>query len=367
MILERMLAKLHLKAFLVTLAVLVVLAVVMEFFESARHLLSGKGSALDVLLYCLCRAAELTVLLMPIALVVSVCVSDAVLGRNLELRALASAGIGPVRMSAPLLVLALGVVAASMLMAEFVVPAALDEVEELMSEKFGRIDSTWRFFRNHHWYQGEGERIFQVTGRTPDGKRIRFITLLEMNDDFQVARRTEVKHARWVEDHWVGKRVNSWQFADGAMVARGVAHDKVLDWPEKPERFRDLRGRPKQKSFARLKESIHEMERRGFEARQYRLELNMRFAVPVLALCMVLLAFPFLAVPSRRRTLAGALTESIGLIFCAYFLVTCCTAAVSGGLLAAGVGAWIPPLTILAAAAPGWISLFKHHFARSVS
>jgi lipopolysaccharide export system permease protein len=361
MIMNRMLVRLLLRSGLVSLGVLLVLALLMDFFESARHLLSGKGTAIDVLLFSLCKIPDLLVLLLPIALVVGTCVAFAVLGRDLELRALAAAGIGPQKIVRPLLGVAAATVISTILIAEFLVPPALNQIEKLMTEKFGRFDSTWQFFRNHHWYQGQAGRIFQVTGKSADGQQIEFATALTLNEDFHITRRTDVRNAAWQGDHWVGRRVVLREFENGEMLKLERHNDFRLDWSEGPERFEDLRGRPKQKTFRGLLRTVEQMEQRGFPATQYRLEVNNRLAFPFLGFCLVLLAFPWICAPGRRRTLAAALTEALGLVFGAYFLVTMATSAVSGGLVAAWVGAWAPSLLILCLAAPKWVQMLKGH------
>jgi LPS export ABC transporter permease LptG len=365
MILDRMLVKLLFRTLLITLGVLLALAMMMDFFETARHLLSGKGTVVEVMVFLLCKVPDFVVVLLPISLVVATCIAFSLLGRDLELRALAAAGIGPARLARPILLVACGVVLVTVLVAEFVVPPALSKMETLMVEKFGRIDSTWHFFRNHHWYQGEADRLFFVGRRSPDGMTMKIVSLLEMDEDFHVKRRTDMRTAAWTGNQWEGTRVVEREFRQGEMVSMRRSDTRRFDWSEGPDRFRDLRGRPKQKSYAQLSRDIEEMGNRGFPATAYLLERNNRFAYPLLGFCLVLFALPWIAQPSRRRALAGALTESIGLVFIAYFLVTMATSAVSGGLLAAWAGAWMPPAFILLAALSAWALVLRRTFSRS--
>ncbi len=355
MTLERMLFGLHLRVLLASLGVLLLLSVVMEFFESAHALLSGRGSACDVLLFCLYRVPDLFVLLVPIALVAASCVTFALLSGGNELRALAAAGIGPARIALPVFAIAALAVVTAILTAEFVVPPALDRLDQLMLAKFGRIDSSWRFYHVRHWYKGDDDRIFHVIGRSGDLHRIEVFELFEVDDNFHLRRRTRVNRATWKSDHWEGEWVETWRFSDAAMIAHSCDRHKKLDWPERPERFKNLQGRPKQKTFTELSGTIDEMRARGFPQAPYRLELHNRIAFPILGVCLVFFFFPWLSAPGRRRSLAGALSESIGLIFAAYFVVAVCTAAVGGGLIGAAAGAWIPPILFLIAALPGWL------------
>jgi len=354
-ILYRMLLSLQSRMLLATLAVLLVLGLTVDFFESARYLFSVEGTAGDVFLFYLYKIPFLMHLLLPISLVIGSCICFAVLGRSLQLRALAAAGIGPLRLAAPTMVLAAIVAGATMLLAEFLVPPALDRTEKLMVERFGLIDQTWRFYRKHYWYQGEGDRIFRVSRVEQEGRRLRGVMLFEMDPDFHVRKRSDISRARWNGDHWVGQGVQERVFVDGELDSQKGVGEKRLDWPERPGRFRDLRGRPKQKSLSELAVAIEELERRGLSTARYRVEYHNRFAYPLLGFALILLALSWLGDPSRRRTLAGALIEATGLIFGAYFLVMMTTAAVTGGAVSAALGVWLPVVLVLVLALLGWM------------
>jgi lipopolysaccharide export system permease protein len=361
-----MLLRLHGRTLLITLVILVVLALVGEFFETARHMFSGKGSAGDVVVYFLCKFPTLVHMLLPISLVVSICVVFALLGRNLELRALAAAGVGPARIATPIMVVAGLVVLAVLAVGEFLVPPALDRIEKLMQEKFGRFDATWRFFPPQHWYQGQGDRIFRVGHRAKDGHKLFNVILLEMDEDFHVKRRTDVQFAYWDKKGWKASK-GYWirEFENSKLTSCRQLSNRVLDWPESPDLFRVLRGRPKQKPLGELSASIAEMEHRGQDLVEYRMELHNRFAYPALGFMLVLLIVPWLSRPSRRLTLAGALTEAMGLIFGAYFLVGLATALVSGRAVSPATGVWFPVAILAGAALVVWIVVFKKQLTRT--
>lgn len=353
-ILDRMLLFLQGRVLLATLAVLLVLGLTVDFFESARYIFSVEGTAGDVFLFYLYKIPFLVHLLLPISLVIGSCICFAVLGRSLQLRALAAAGIGPLRLAAPTMVLAAAVAGATMLLAEFLVPPALDRTEKLMVERFREIDQTWSFYRKHYWYQGEGNRILRVSRIEQEGRQLRGVMLFEMDPDFHLRKRTGISRAAFRGDHWIGNEVQERTFEGERLVAFRTYHEKRLDWPERPGRFRDLRGRPKQKSLSELSVAIEELERRGLSAARYRMEYHNRFAYPLLGFALILLALSWLGDPSRRRTLAGALIEATGLIFGAYFLVMMATAVVTGGAISVAFGVWLPVVLVLVLALLGW-------------
>jgi len=359
MILDRMLLALQVRVLLATLAILLVLGLVIDFFESARYLFSVKGTAGDVLLFYLYKIPFLTHLLLPISLVIGSCVCFALLGRSLQLRALAAAGVGPFRLLAPTMVLGAIVAGVTIFLAEFLVPPALDRTEKLMDERFGVMDQSWRFYRKHNWFQGAGGRIFRVSSVSPDGDKLKGVTLLEMDSNFHVTGRGDFNRVVWKNQRWDADFGRTRRFSDGEMLSSETARNPVLSWKERPGRFENLRGRPKQKSLAELAKTIAALEHRGLSATRYRLEYHNRFAYPLLAFGMVLLALSWLCTPRRQRTLAGALIEATGLIFTAYFLVMMASAAVTGGACSAALGVWLPVAAVGVVALFVWAVLIK--------
>ena len=354
MTLDRMLVRLYLKTLLATLSVLLMMAVIGEFFESCRHFMSGNGTARDVLMFYLYRSPVLAQLLLPISLVVSVFVLFARLGRNLELRALSAAGISPLRLAGPITAVALVTMALTVEMGETLIPNSLDRMDVIMVEKFGRIDATWRFYKRHQWYQSTGNRLLRVGVKTANAQIMRFVTLLELDPSFHLTRRSEFDKVTWNEDHWVGEGITIHELKDGELSSFRQIPAADLSWPESPEHFRELLGRPKQKSTPDLMRAIEQMESKGVSAAEYRMELHNRFVFPVLAVALVLLVLPWLVRPTYRSTLAAALTEATMVVFGAYFLIGIMAALAMGERMSVAFSAWLPVGMVLVLVVLHW-------------
>ncbi len=147
MIVDRMIIGLQSLILIIVLSILMLLALVLDFFELAHFLLAGKGSGVDVLLMIILRLPTWLNLLLPVALVGSTCIVFALLGGTQQLRAMAAAGISQVRLLIPIMVVTSFVMAATVMVQEYLIPPALNKMEPLMIRSFGRIDSTWRFLK----------------------------------------------------------------------------------------------------------------------------------------------------------------------------------------------------------------------------
>jgi len=357
-VLDRFLLRTYLRSLGGTYAVFLVAGTVLEFLEKARVLLSERGTAGQVLLFLVCRSSELAVLLLPLALVVGIGLAHAYLSRGLEMRALAAAGIGTLRILPVLLFCGLLTMVASAVLSEWVVPAAL-RTQLQLERKLGWTNRAWRFFKNRQWFLGQRGRIYRVSGRSRDGQSLRRAELFVLDEHFQLAERVLAERVHYQQGHWRARRVRRWRFAAAAVKELPAARDVILDWPEGPERFRPLRGRPRQKGLAELAETSRLLERRGARATSYRLEMHLRFAFPLLGLLLVLVAFPFQTLPYRRRSVSGALFEAVLLVMGAWLVVAVCTTAVGGGLLEPWLGGWLPVMVVAVALLVSWVLVYR--------
>ncbi|MBN2493238.1 MAG: LptF/LptG family permease [Deltaproteobacteria bacterium] len=354
MILDRMLLVCCARAVAACLGALLALVLALDFLESAGRLLASQADAAELALYYAYRLPGLAHLLLPVSMLAGCCVAFSSLGRRHELRALAAAGIGPARLLRP--VAALGLLGAGLLLllSECLVPPATDGMERLMKTRLGRIDSSWRFFRTHLWFQGEGGRLFRVGRRSEDGRRLSSAMVLDLDAGFRVSRRQDMSDVRHGRDGWRAAVAETRVFDRGALCGHRLQRDAQLDWQVGPERFRDLSGRPAQKSLFDLGATADALRSRGLRADEYLLEMHLRFAYPLAGLVLLVLVLPFLISPSSRRTAAGAILLAAGLCFAAYFLIAVGRSAVAGGALHPAVGAWLPVAVLGLAAALAW-------------
>lgn len=352
----RLIALLQLRLLGICVLVLAVLAVLVDFFEQARYLVGGRGELADVAWLILYRLPSWLHLLFPVALLTSASLVFALLNQHQELRALAAAGVGPGRMARPVVALALLCAALMFGWQELVIPPALDRLDPLMMSRFGRIDASWDFFRRHHWFAGQEGRLFNAAEVGAEGTRLARVTVWELSERFLPRRRIDAERLlrRLPGAGWAARGVEERHFGDGEVSAMQQPAERTFDFPETPETFRDLAGRPAQKTLPQLGADIEAMERRGLSSTEYRLSWHLRWAYPLLGIALLWLWFPALVVPWRRRTVAQALTESAALALAGYLLLALCRSAVAGGRLSPALGAWLPLLVVLLAAAIHW-------------
>ena len=216
------------------------------------------------------------------------------------------------------------------------------------------------------WIQGQDNQLLRVSRKSQDGRHLKGVIIFHLDEQFHLQRRHDIRRLDFQDGTWVGTGVVTRTFSDGQQDSYLGQKQAQLNLGVGPDRFVNLSGRPVQKNLFQLNRTIELLEQRGLSANEYRLAWHNRFAFPLVGVTLLLFLFPFYAQPGRQRSLAGALIESVGAIFVAYFLIALSTTAVSGEFFKPWLGAWLPPLLLVASAIPRWIIVVRQHVARMI-
>jgi lipopolysaccharide export system permease protein len=299
------------------LAVTGVLLVILLSNQLARVLgqaaQSGFPGSVVLNLIALTTLQQLTILL-PVGLFLGVVLALGRLYHESEMTAMAACGVGTASIYRPILLLTLLVVAALALLSFRVVPEAgvraqQIRVEALKAAQFGALEpGRFRTFAS-------GDVVFYAE---------RVLRLGELEGVFVQRRdgdRVEIAVAERAEQRGAGQSEQLFVLFDGRRYegVPGSAEWRVVEFKEHgiPVRLPDVKTKSEKLSIRPTAELI------GADGKAERSELAWRFAVPTMALVLMLLAVPL----SKLRPRQGRFSR-VGLAILAYFLYSNLLAAV---------------------------------------
>jgi LPS export ABC transporter permease LptG/LPS export ABC transporter permease LptF len=281
----------------------------------------------------------------PFALMIAVLILLTLLERQQEMTALKAAGISLFRLAIPVLLIA-GVAAGGLwILGEAVVPNANREAQRLLDRIKGR--ETTRTYRasDRQWLLSrDGESLYNfLRYDEPSDTLIRF-TMFRIDEDMELnfylfSRRVRFLDGAWIADSGWFRQI----FPDGTDEFRRITAPMKLEISEGPEYFGQEYRRPSEMSVGELASYIRELVDSGYRPSKLIVRWHQKFAYPLSAFVMVLLALPFGLNRGGRRvtTMQGvAVALTLGIV---YFMLT----ALFGRLgevdvLPPFVGAWAP-------------------------
>jgi LPS export ABC transporter permease LptF/LPS export ABC transporter permease LptG len=294
----------------------------------------------------------------PLALLIGILVAMALLSKRNELVAIKGAGISLYRIALPVVLCGLGVAGLLFWLDNAYLPQANQQQEILRNQIRGRPPQTFRF-AERHWVFGEQPRIYHYSFFDPSAGLLAELNVLELSTEgFSLRRRLYAARARW------NRHLQSWVLEEGwervFHTDRRVEFRPFLiatfpELKEPPSYFRREIRESEQMNWRQLGGYIRELQQSGFEVTQLSVQWHRKFAFPLVAAIIALVAFPFGSTLGQRGALWG-LALGIGLGFFYWVLAGFFGALGNLALLPPILAAWGPDLIF----SFGGIYLFLH-------
>jgi LPS export ABC transporter permease LptG len=333
--------------FVLWLVSFVLMYQVFAFFDNLSEALKHNVAMPRILTYHFFLTARLVYSFTPIAVLAAVLVVFGVLAKNNEVTAFKACGVSAYRLAAP--ILAAGALLTALLFAFDYgwVPAADRRQEEIYAEIKGKAPQT--FSRaDRRWIFGLHNRIYYLKYFDAEQKLMLGVNVYEIDPArFRLTKHIWAERARWEPglDKWVFENGWSAEMADHAQnydsFAGGTRTFAELE--EKPDYFDIGKGaKPSlQMNYRELQAEIADLEQSGFDTVALRVQLQKKFALPLFALILAIVAVPFAFQTGYRGAMAGAGVSFA--IFIAYWSADKLSEQLGvSNLLTPAVAAWSP-------------------------
>ena len=281
----------------------------------------------------------------PFALMITVLILLTLLERRQELTALKAAGISLFRLTVPILLVAAVVAGALWVLGESIVPEANREMQRLLDRIKGR--ETARSYRasDRQWLLSrDGESFYNFLRYDSPTKTLIRFTLFRIDKNMSLKFYLFTHRIRYIDDSWVAD--SGWFrqiFPDGADEFKRISSPMKLEIPEGPDYFGQEYRRPSEMSFGELREYIQELVESGYRPTKLIVRWHQKFAYPLSAFIMVLLALPFgLNRGGRKVSTMQGIAVALGLGIAYFMLVALFGKLGEVDVLPPIIGAWAP-------------------------
>jgi len=276
--------------------------------------------------------------LVPVAALIGVLVTLGVLSKNNEVTAFKTCGVSLYRLALPLLLAGMALAAVMFSLDDTILPFCNQRQDALRNQIKGRPAQTF-FQPRRQWIFGEGDRLYNYDYFDPQQGLFAGLSVFELDPQtFQLRKRAFAARAKyeaglhgWVlQDGWVRT------FQEGRVSSyKRFRVEDLPEFTEPPSYFnREVRAYT-QMSWRELGAYIRELHQAGFDVSRLSVQWHKKFAYPMIAPIIMLLAIPFAFLVGTRGAVGGlALGVGIGILYWA-------TSALAEAIGAAGQ---LPPV-----------------------
>ena len=320
-----------------------------DIFDRFDDLMRYGGFNSVGLEYFLLKVPLIVSQLLPIACLAGALLGLALLNRTGEILALQGLGISRLELAAPIVVVAALISVGNFVLAETIVPLTTRQAAYLYSVELKKRNPAGVFAAGGIWIRMR-DGFLSVDSYDPRQLKLVGVTIFHLSPDRTLRDIDVAESATWDGKDW---RVSAPKLMHvGQSGSVSVASEEDLHLDVKPSDFSQLRQNPEEFNLAELNRYIRGLRRKGLDPGGYVVDRDLKYAMPVACLIMVVLAVSLSLDPIPRRvSLSRTFGAGIGLGF-AYWLTLGFTASFGrSGLIPAWVAAWLPNATFTALAA----------------
>jgi LPS export ABC transporter permease LptF/LPS export ABC transporter permease LptG len=357
-ILDRYVLAQFVRIFALTLAGLIVVWMIIEYFEISDDVYSSGASRWVIAEFFQFRMPFIVMMALPIATTLTVLIVFSLMSKHNEVIAVLAGGTSLFRLAAPVLVPVVALAVTQYALSDYIVPhtnlrlAGVQEKLELTNPNAGPLAQA-------RWVWGKGRHLFNFADYDPETSTFQGLCVYYVDDAHWRLGRVECSaRVQWQEGAWVA--TDSWRrhylYEGEAMTSPALMRfpSGALPIEEGPEYFGTEQRLPDQMSAAQLRQHIADLEGRGFDGSKYRIDLQQKLAFPAIVFVMALVGIPFGFRMGRQGTLSGvAVGLTLVVVFWLAFVLF--RAIGAAGMLPPVVAAWAPHALFLALA--GYITL----------
>lgn len=255
----------------------------------------------------------------PLSMLLAVLITFGLLEKSNEITAMKATGMSIYRVVLPVLLMAAMVSGGLFFFDQLYLPQLNKRQDALRNEIKGKPAQTY-LRPDRKWIFGEHSDIYYYEFFDPDQNRFGSISVFEFDPKtFQLTRRIYAARAHWSDSlqRWIFE--NGWvRDFHGLAVADYKPFD-VSTFPElvePPVYFKKEVKQSSEMNTDELRRYINDLAQSGFDVVRLRVQLQKKFAFPVMTFVMAVLAIPFALRGGRRGALAGVANAiAIAIIF----------------------------------------------------
>lgn len=339
MTLDRYIIKGFLSFFSLVLLALLVLSIIVDFFEKIRMFLSHDATVEQVLQYFVFALPMLISIIAPAAFLIATLTAFGSLSLHHEITALKANGISVYRASLPMLLVALVFSGLYFTFNEFITPRANENADRIIRVEIQKQQPRGAFTQNELWYRGKAG-IYNFRLVDAQSKTIHGVTINQFDAAFNLTRRLDVQRAVWENDQWHFYDLMITRFIPGESPVIERRDELVFDLPEKPDDFLKLQKSADKMGYFELKKYIDRIRLEGYDPTVYVADWHGKLAFSFVNIILAAIGIAFSLKTERSGAMARSVGAGIVLGFSYWILFALAMSLGRSGTISPLLGAW---------------------------
>lgn len=345
-ILHKYLIREMLKHFGTIMATVVGIYLVVDFFERIDNFMEAGADPASVITYFIYKIPFITAQILPVGILLSILVTLGLMSKHNEIIALKSGGVGIYTLFKVAAVVGIASGLFLFFLSETIVPITMSKAQKIYLTKANKVSVIATQGANI-WIKGKRSIAHIAHYNTVDGT-IFGITIHQFDEAFKLIRRIDApngffKNGEWILENMMEQRIDT----DTNEIDVRLYPQKAESVTLLPEDLKKVAKNSKEMSFEELLNYIESIEADGYDAKNYRVDLHAKTALPFVCLIMSMVGTGIAVRKKFKESLALIIACGIGIIFLYWVIFSFCISLGYGDILPPVIAAWIANLLFL--------------------
>jgi lipopolysaccharide export system permease protein len=343
-VLHRYVIREYLKIFSLSLSSLLLIYVIVLFFQKVELFVKYNAPFYLIFLYLLYKIPEVIFQwTLPYGVLLATLLTLGTLSRHSEITAMKAGGVSLYRITFPLFFIVLFISLCSFLGNEYLVPLTNHKTRYLLSVQL-RKEPSPSFFKNYKiWYRSD-HHIFNIQLLDPKKKVLKGVTLYEFDDRFRCLQRIDASEVKWINGKWKFYDGSVRDFDEGGSIQTTPFRELEVSLAENWESFESIERQSREMSYTELRTYVQRIQAAGYDSTRYLVELYAKLSYPFLNLIMILIGVPFALKTGRSGGVALSIGVSILIGFAYGVTFYVFLSFGKSGVLSPFLSAWTPTI-----------------------
>ena len=337
------------KYILGTLVLVLFLFIMFDFIhKTTKYLPKYNPETKHLILFYLYQVPNLFVQALPIASLLSSVICMVLLSRTNEITAMRAAGMGPLRIGAPIAVGGFCLSLVSIGVGEFILPNTAQKMHYIQQVVIEKMSET-QIFEGARWIR-DGRVLYNFKDYDPISKTMFGLRVIETGNSFRPMRTMEAETAKYnaKSKDWKLERVKILYFwPNGTLSYTEERKSFPLQIPAEPRKLKKERRLPNELSLMELHEQIDRGTASGIDVLSYKVDMHVKLAFHFASFVVSLIGLKFGYRSERSMETARGILLAIAIGVSYWFILNSGRALAKRGTLPPVVGAWSADFIIL--------------------
>ena len=326
-------------------------------FTLWEYIKRGLSSA-HIALHYIFKIPNILYQMAPVASLIATLLTMTSMKRSGEMTAAFVTGIGDIRMSAPILAIALAVSLLAFYVTESMAPGANRISRDLVRKNSGAGSSVVGTKRI--WLL-EGNRVIHIRSVLDGGDVLTHPTVLQFDGKGlrNLTLRMDAERVVWEENMWKADEMVLRRFSEGSLVESATLRNQRLPIHIRPDEFYKVRRRPEEMSIPELRKYILNLKAAGLPYISHQVNIYQKVSTAAISLIFTMIALPVAFLIPIRGGVPMGLGLSIILVVIFWSLFSLALSLGYAGIIPPLVAAWVAQVMFLTLSLSALV-LIKH-------